>query len=336
MLQRLGLGVVRSPQRFALSACCSWRGRFLSGGGRRLAALTFRCPRRRAGAPGAGFVVPPSSRRRGTWPLLFIGGVSLSRRGTSCSAARALCVWPLALSLPLCRRSPLRGAHGAAACSIALALLKLVLSCRRARGGVLVDRCSFVVAARFRSAACRAKRIAPLRVVVGVVASSLEAVAVARRSRRHGLRRRAGTSGAGSVEPLCSRRRDTRPSHLHGAGLPSQRGATCSEARALCTLSLARSLSLWRRSLSRGAHGSAACSAALALLATALFCRRTRGGETFGHRSSQRRLALGAVRSAQRFALPARGRWCGRFLFGGGRRRPASSAPLFTAPRWRS
>ena len=334
MLQRLGLGVVRSPQRFALSACCSWRGRFLSGGGRRLAALTFRCPRRRAGAPGAGFVVPPSSRRRGTWPLLFIGGVSLSRRGTSCSAARALCVWPLALSLPLCRRSPLRGAHGAAACSIALALLKLVLSCRRARGGVLVDRCSFVVAARFRSAACRAKRIAPLRVVVGVVASSLEAVAVARRSRRHGLRRRAGTSGAGSVVPLRSRRRGIRPSNFRGARLLSRRGATCSEVCALCVWSLARSLSLWRRSPSRGAHGAAACCAVLAfLVAGFVLPPRTRRRDVWPPIFAAAACSLGAVRSAQRFALSACGRWRGRFLSGGSHRRAASTAPLPTALR---
>ena len=42
----------------------------------------------------------------------------------------------------------------------------------------------------------------------------------------------------------------------------------------------------------------------------------------------RRRLALGAVRNVQRLALSASGRWRGRFLSGGGRRRAALTVPL--------
>ena len=67
------------------------------------------------GQSGAGTVVPPRSRLRDARPPNFRGGGSLSKRGASCSAARPLCVWSLARSLPLLGRSPLRGTHGAAA-----------------------------------------------------------------------------------------------------------------------------------------------------------------------------------------------------------------------------
>ena len=67
-------------------------------------------------APGAGSSVPSHSRRRGARLPLSRGGGSLPQHGASCSAARALCVWPLAPSLPLPGRSPSRGARGAAAC----------------------------------------------------------------------------------------------------------------------------------------------------------------------------------------------------------------------------
>ena len=83
-----------------------------------------------------------------------------------------------------------------------------------------------------------------LRVVVGAVASSLGAFAVARRSRHRCLRRRAGASGAGSVVPLRTRRRGARPSCFCGGGALSQRGASCPAARALCVRSSARSLPL--------------------------------------------------------------------------------------------
>ena len=160
-----------------------------------------RCLRHCADTPGAGSVVPLRSRWSDARPPPFRGGGSCSRRVASCSAARAFCVWSLAWSLFLWRRSPSHGAHGAAACSTALALLAPALSCRRARGGVALVRRSFVAAARFRSAACCAWRLAPLRVDVRAVASSLEAVAVARGSRRHGLRRCVGAPGAGLVVP---------------------------------------------------------------------------------------------------------------------------------------
>ena len=65
----------------------------------------------------------------------------------------------------------------------------------------------------------------PLRGVVDAVASSLGAVAAARRSRRHQLRRRAGTPGVGSIVPPRSRRRDARPPHFRGGGPRSRCGA---------------------------------------------------------------------------------------------------------------
>ena len=46
--------------------------------------------------------------------------------------------------------------------------------------------------------------------------------------------------------------------------------------------------------------------------------------------------SLGAVRGARRLALSACGRWRGRFLSGGGRRRTALMASLPATPRWRS
>ena len=49
-------------------------------------------------------------------------------------------MWSLARSLPLWGRSPSRGAHGAADCGAALALLTKFQSCRRARGGVALAR----------------------------------------------------------------------------------------------------------------------------------------------------------------------------------------------------
>ena len=177
----------------ALSACGRWRGRFLSGGGRRRAALT---------AP-----LPVALRWR-SWRRL-------SR------AAALAATWRSAAAL--------RG------------------------GGSLSARC--VVLSGSRS----------LRVVVGAVASSLGAVAVARR------------------------------------------------------------------------YGAAAFGAALALLAPAQACRRTRGGMALGRRSYVAAArSLGAVRRAQRLALSACGRRRGRLLSGVGRRRAALTAPLPEAPRWRS
>ena len=107
-----------------------------------------------------------------------------------------------------------------------------------------------------------------------------------RRSRRRCLRRRAGVPRADLVMSPRLRRRDARPPHFRGGGSPSQRGAWCSAARALCMRSLARSLPLWGRPPSRGAHGAAACGAAPALLLVpAQSCRRAHGGLALGRRS---------------------------------------------------
>ena len=123
---------------------------------------------------------------------------------------------------------------------------------------------------------------------------------------------------------------------------------SCSAACALCVWPFARSLLLWGRSPSHDAQGAAACGAhgaaaccttlallALALLAPALLCRRTCGSLTLGRRASVAAArSLSAVRSARRLALSACGRWRGRFLSGGSRRRTALTAPLPLAPRW--
>ena len=77
----------------------------------------------------------------------------------------------------------------------------------------------------------------------------------------------------------------------------------------------------------RGAPGATACGAALPLLAPAQSCRRDRDGVMLGRRSSAvAACSLGAVCSAERLALSACGRWRGRFLPGGGRRRVALAA----------
>ena len=133
-----------------------------------------------------------------------------------------------------------------------------------------------------------------LRVVVGAVACSLAVVVVARRSGRRCLRRRASAPGAGSgVSPRAQRHNAQAPLFCGGGSL-SRRGASRSAARTLCLCSLARSLPLWRRSPSGGAHVAIACGAALAFLAPALSCRRARGGVTLGRRSPSRRLAFSA------------------------------------------
>ena len=65
---------VHSAWPLALSACGRRRGRFLSGAVAVARRLRRRCLRRRAGAPGAGLVVPPRSRRHDARPPLFRGG----------------------------------------------------------------------------------------------------------------------------------------------------------------------------------------------------------------------------------------------------------------------
>ena len=157
-----------------------------------------RCLRlRTADAPGAGLFVPPRLRRRGARLPLFRGSGSLSQRSVKCSVARALCVWSLARSLPLWRRSPSHGAHGAdardalgaASCGPALALLAPALSCHRSRGGVTLGRHSSSRRLAFSARCVVLRGSYSLRVVVGAVASSLMAVAVVRRSQRRCRRR---------------------------------------------------------------------------------------------------------------------------------------------------
>ena len=142
--------------------------------------------RRRTGAPA-----PACSCRRAH------GGVTLGRRssvvaarplgahGASCSAARAPCVW-------LWWRLPSRGAHGAAPCGAALALQRW-----------LVHAAALAAAWRSTAAALWWRRLALSARAVIVLGSSCSlrvavgAVAVARRSRRRCLRRRAGAPCAG-------------------------------------------------------------------------------------------------------------------------------------------
>ena len=72
------LGAVRSARRLSLSACSRWRGRFLSRGGRRRAALTAHG----AAACGAALALPaPAQSYHRTR-----GGVALGRRSSVAAA----------------------------------------------------------------------------------------------------------------------------------------------------------------------------------------------------------------------------------------------------------
>ena len=303
------LGAMRSARRLLLSACGHWRGRFLCGGGRRRTTLTppllpltlSRCLRRRTGALGAGLPVRLRSWRRDARPPLFPGSGSLSQRSAKCSAACALCVWTLARSLPLWRRSrshgahdaAVCGAHAAAACGAALALLAPASSRRRARGTVTLGRCYSWQRLAFSARCIVLGGLCSLYVDVGAVASSLEAVAVARRSRRRCLRcsrrcylrRRTGTPGAGMLVPPRSQRRGARPMLLVAA------------ARFLSTVRITRWLELsacgpWRdRFLSGGGRCRPALSAPLPAVLTALL-------PSAPHWSSWRRHARDAMLAA--------------------------------------
>ena len=172
-----------------------------------------------------------------------------------------------------------------------------------------------------------------LRVVVG--AFLMEAVAVARQSWHHCLRRHAGAPGTGSVGQPHSLRRDARSLLFCEGGSLSRRGAWCLVAHTRRVWSWTPS-SLGR-SPSRGARGAPACGATLALLPPAWSYRRARGGLTLGRRPSATVARfLGAVRRARRLALSACGRRRGRFHSGDGRRCAALAGPLPAAPRWRS
>ena len=235
-----GVGVVVSPhpRRCDVAAALPWRRLALSyraalGGSPSLRVAVGavasslgavavaplsrrRCLRRRVSAPG----LPRPyrrKRRRGARPPLLRRGSSRSRRGVAWSAARALCAWLSARSRPLWGRSPSRHSCGAAACGAALALFVArstvpPRSRRRDarpplfRGGGSLSQCARCVVL----GSSRSLRVA------------LWAVAVARRSRRRCLRRRAGAPGAGLVVPPRSRRRDARPPLFRGGGSLSQ------------------------------------------------------------------------------------------------------------------
>ena len=174
-------------------------------------------------------------------------------------------------------------------------------------------RCTSAAAARSRRARCVVlDSSSPLRVVVGAVASSLGAVAVARRSRRRCMQRRAGAPGTVSVVPPRSRRRGARPLLFRSGG--SLHGA-CAELSGWRSLSavvgaVASSLeavAVARRSRRRCLH------AALAPLAPAQSCRRVRGGVALGRRfRGGDSLSARTLRSARQLELSARGRWRGR------------------------
>ena len=136
---------------------------------------------------------------------------------------------------------------------------------------------------------CAAISGAPsLRLAVGAVAFSFDAVAVAPLSRRRCLRRRVGAPGL------------PRPRRRACGGVALGRRSFAAAARALGVMwrsrqsapsvrgcrSPARSLLLWGWWVSRGARDAAAGGAALALLALAWSCRHTRDGVTLGRRSS--------------------------------------------------
>ena len=257
----LHFGAVRSARRLALAACGRWRGRFLSGGGRRRAALTAPLP----AAPRWS-----SWRRRNRIAALaaaWRSAAGLVRRRLALSARCKVLDGSRSLRVVV-------GAVGSSLGAVAVAWHSRRRCLRRRVGatgaGLVVPPQSRRRGARpplFRGSGSlsrrvgRAQRLLSLRAVVGAVASSLDVVAVARRSRRRCLQRRAGARGAGSGVPPRSRRREARLPLIRGGGSRSRRDAPCSAARPLCVRSLARSLPLWGRSPSRGAHGAAACGA---------------------------------------------------------------------------
>ena len=233
------------------------------------------------------------------------------------------CVWSLARSLPLWRRSPSRGAHGAAACGAALALLAPAWSCRRARGGVALGRRSSVAAARSFGAVRSARRLAlsACRRWRGRFLSG--AVAVARRSRRRCLRH-VTFQPRRPPRPTAARVPVTRRNRQNDAATSSAQENEASDKKMPASL---LPIPVTKPTATK------VCGAPGAGMVVPPHPRRRdarpplfRGGG----------FTLGAVRSAQRLALSACGRWRGRFLSGGGRRRAALTAPLPAAPRWRS
>ena len=142
-----------------------------------------------------------------------------------------------------------------------------------------------------RRLALLARRRALSACVIGAVASSPLAVAVARLSRRRYLRRSVRSPCAGVVVPPHSRQRHARPPLLRGGGSRPWHGTAQSAAYALCTQLSVRSRPLWRGSPSRGSHGAATCDTTFVDLAPASPCRRTHGGVTLGRRRPRWRLS---------------------------------------------
>ena len=159
-----------------------------------------RCLRHRAGAPSAGYFVPPCSRRRNARPPLYRGGGSLSRRTRSVVLGCLRSLHVNGGAVAVARRSRhrcLRRCAGAPSAGL------FVPPCSRRRdarpplfrgGGSLSRHAWCVSLGSSRS----------LRVAVG-------AATVARRSRRRSMRRRAGATTPGLFLPPCSRRRGARP-----------------------------------------------------------------------------------------------------------------------------
>ena len=115
-----------------------------------------------------------------------------------------------------------------------------------------------------------------LSAVICGVASSPDAVAVARRSRRRCLRAGTGTHGADSVVPPRSRRRNALTPLFHSGG--SLLGA-CAE------FSGRRSLSAIVCAVASSLEAVELPPCAAATVADAAACRRARGGVAIGHRS---------------------------------------------------
>ena len=145
--------------------------------------------------------MPPHARRRNARPPLLRGGGPLSARCVVLSGSRfpRVVVGAVASSLgtvAVARRLGCRFLRRRAGAPGAGLVMPLHARRRNARppllrgGGSLSARCVVFRSSRFP------------RVVVGAVASSLVAVAVARRSGCRFLRRRAGAPGAGLVMPL--------------------------------------------------------------------------------------------------------------------------------------
>ena len=248
------LGVVHSAQRLALSAYGRRHGGLHAGGGRRRAALTAPLPMaprwrswRRLGRAAA---LAAACRLAAALPWrclalyarrVVLGG-SLSLRVVAGAVASSL--GPVAVTLRS-RRRCLRRHACASGTGLAVAPRSRQHDARpllfRGGGSLSWRGAGSIVPPRsrrrcarpplFRGGGSLSARCVVLggshflRVAVGAASSSLGAAAVARRSRRSCLRRRAGASSTGLVVPLRSRRRGAWPPLFRGGGSLSRRGA---------------------------------------------------------------------------------------------------------------